>query len=970
MKKYFLNFICIAAAILTASCTRVEAPDTLGAEADVTFKVTTPQLATRAIGDGTTATNLYYGVYSVSTDANNTTTYTRINEISKTSSAQTINNRTTTVSLKLVNGKKYALLFWAANPNSVATVDWGNITMSYNPTTANTEAYDAFYHYEEFIVTGAINKDISLKRPFAQINIGTNDMVAATAAGMTVEETALTVEDVYTGMDLKTGDVTGNPTSVTYASSSVSAFDNEEFPVAGNKYMTMNYILVNEEKELTSITMTFKGDDGVEYTRNYYQVPVQRNYRTNIYGSILTDEANYKVTIEPEFDGEKNREIAAVTTGAGLVDVLQNGGKAQLQNNITFNDLLTKSVPVNAIRVNKSVVIDLNGYTLTHNGGQEVNGDIAIRVDNGGYVEFIGTKEGSKVIAEYGYIASANDGGVIVVDGGHYEAELTTFQANGGKVYIKGGEFKVNLNHSDPKWGTEYLLNHIDDENQNGLIEVTGGKFYKYDPANSDSEDPEMNFVKAGYSSVKEEDSEYYVVSEGVKNQVALEALIAEGGEVTLTDDVQLETPLLINNDVTINLNGKTITAGTFAESNGVISEGDTDSYVFWVKEGTLTLEGNGEVIADDAKYSIAVWADGGNVIINGGNYKNLHWGDLIYAKNGGNIVINGGSFVASNNGFGQEEGTQNEYSALNIHGSLPGTITVTGGSFYKFDPANNASENPAMNFVAEGYKSVQDGDYYVVVEGSVDVVASTDEGMEEALGKNEKDVVIVLGGDVTVDVAAWATEEFGGDKSETITIDGNGHTITFNQTNSDWNNITTANGAKLIIKNAHITNTGYNDGPWNRHDLNFNCHVVLTNVTSDKAIALKSDATLTNVTINDKNTSDTYAMWIQPNGQTVTLSNCLIDMIDCSDGRGIKIDEQYVDTPGKVTLKVSNTVFKTEEKSAIIVKSKAGADIKLSNVDITNVQADNTNAVWVDEASEVYYDLVNVVGGTKILEP
>lgn len=234
----------------------------------------------------------------------------------------------------------------------------------------------------------------------------------------------------------------------------------------------------------------------------------------------------------------------------------------------------------------------------------------------------------------------------------------------------------------------------------------------------------------------------------------------------------------------------------------------------------------------------------------------------------------------------------------------------------------------------------------------------------------NEKNVTVVLNEDVTVDVTAWATLEFGGDKSETITIDGNGKTLTFNHKNTDWSNIITANNAKLIIKNAHITNSGNNNGPWNRHDLNFACDVELTDVTSDKAIALKAGGTLTNVTINDSNASDTYALWIQPNGQTVTLNGCVIDMIDCTDGRGITINDQYVGSPAKVTLNVSNTTFKTEEKSAIIVKSTAGADITLNNVDITAVAADAVNAVWVDADRNAYFDLVTVSGGTKFQEP
>jgi hypothetical protein len=162
-------------------------------------------------------------------------------------------------------------------------------------------------------------------------------------------------------------------------------------------------------------------------------------------------------------------------------------------------------------------------------------------------------------------------------------------------------------------------------------------------------------------------------------------------------------------------LNGKTITSGVFAESNGTINEGTTDSYVFWVKDGTLNIHGDGEINAADAKYSMAVWADGRTVNIYGGTYKNNNASDLIYAKNGGVVNIYGGEFIASNKNADTEDGTLEEYSALNLHGTYPGAITVYGGSFYKFNPADNLSENPKVNFVAAGYQSVQNGDYWVV---------------------------------------------------------------------------------------------------------------------------------------------------------------------------------------------------------------------------------------------------------------
>jgi hypothetical protein len=280
------------------------------------------------------------------------------------------------------------------------------------------------------------------------------------------------------------------------------------------------------------------------------------------------------------------------------------------------------------------------------------------------------------------------------------------------------------------------------------------------------------------------------------------------------------------------------------------------------------------------------------------------------------------------------------------------------------------AIQSEGFDTFEEAYEAygTQWGDFIVKKAETVSVGSS--EELKDALAADEEQIIVELTDDVVYDVAAWNQNGLGGESTKEVVILGNGNTIDFNQTNSDWNNIVTNNGATLVLSNVNITNSGHNDGPWNRHDLNFGCDVKMNNVTSDKAFAFKAGATLNNVTISDANTSDTYAIWIQPNGQTVTLDNVTIDMLDCSDGRGIKIDEQYVSAPEKVTLNVSNTVFKTEEKAAIIVKSAAGADITLDNVDISEVAADSTNAVWVDEASAEYADLVTVAGGSKIVEP
>ena len=255
-----------------------------------------------------------------------------------------------------------------------------------------------------------------------------------------------------------------------------------------------------------------------------------------------------------------------------------------------------------------------------------------------------------------------------------------------------------------------------------------------------------------------------------------------------------------------------------------------------------------------------------------------------------------------------------------------------------------------------------------------------TNDELKAALTSNHEHIYVELDANVTYDVAAWENSAMGGDKTKSITINGKqvvtrggsyDKTLTFNQTNSDWNNIATKNGAKLILKNLNVTNSGRNDGPWNRHDLNFACDVEMDSVYSDKAIALKAGGVLKNVTINDKNTSDTYALWIQPKGQVVTLENCVIDMLGCTDGRGIKIDEQYLpaNEVKAPTLYVSRTTFKTEEKAAVIVKSVDGAIINWGERnDISEVAADSTFAVWVDEAS-ANADKVIVNGASARIE-
>jgi hypothetical protein len=213
------------------------------------------------------------------------------------------------------------------------------------------------------------------------------------------------------------------------------------------------------------------------------------------------------------------------------------------------------------------------------------------------------------------------------------------------------------------------------------------------------------------------------IVNELIDKKAVLEKFLADltaGGEVIVPCNLVLTAPIEITKDVTINLNGYTLTNTPWDE------DGESNAYMFWVKNGKLTINGEGTVIVPDAVYSMAVWANGGDVEINGGTYKNGGDScDLIYASKKGNVVINGGEFVAAGPASGTVPGTKNPYSALNIKDANKSTcsFSVKGGKFFKFNPADNLSESPKMNFVADGYESVAQGDWYVVREAADIVV-------------------------------------------------------------------------------------------------------------------------------------------------------------------------------------------------------------------------------------------------------
>ena len=109
------------------------------------------------------------------------------------------------------------------------------------------------------------------------------------------------------------------------------------------------------------------------------------------------------------------------------------------------------------------------------------------------------------------------------------------------------------------------------------------------------------------------------------------------------------------------------------------------------------------------SNYAMAVCASSrSEIIIKGGEFANQAPAgsalSLIYAEDNAKITIEGGTFKCVAPAW-----------TLNCNDNDTATITVKGGSFYKFDPSN-VTVGEGEIFIAEGYKVVQDGDWYKVV--------------------------------------------------------------------------------------------------------------------------------------------------------------------------------------------------------------------------------------------------------------
>ncbi|MBE6287726.1 MAG: hypothetical protein E7099_06020 [Mediterranea massiliensis] len=334
MKKFFYSVFALATMLLaTTSCSQemdeASAPIMTGV---TSFSVQlTGSLQTRTAGDGESVDKLYYAVYQDGT---------KVYPSSGNGTSSIANDLTAKVEIPLLKGETYDIIFWAQkDDNGIYDItDLTNIKVNYNATLSNQEKYDAFYNALNDFKADNKAHTVELRRPFAQLNLGTGDWEKAKSALKDTQTDPVTHSQVKVyGLANTFAPLTGVASGSVEATFTAAAITKESFNVTvdgeekGYTNLALNYLLVpctkapqglgnheaipTNEKALVDIEFVlYRGENNVLFAMDKISnAPVQRNYRTNVIGDLLTS-TGFDIIIKPEED-KPATDLIAIAEG-------------------------------------------------------------------------------------------------------------------------------------------------------------------------------------------------------------------------------------------------------------------------------------------------------------------------------------------------------------------------------------------------------------------------------------------------------------------------------------------------------------------------------------------------------------------------------------------------------------------------------------------------------------------------------
>ena len=252
MKKILYSLLTLAAALTVASCQQElpagSDPALGGPAVKASITLDLGQM-TKAYADGANATKLSYAFFDAE------------GALVPSLTKRKMDLTTDPIQVRLSKGAAYTFVAWAESANSIYTIneDFKTVTMATTGLTANNNDYDAFYVSAPITATETsanFEKSITLKRPFAQLNLLVPDGNAASYSAFT---SSLTVTGAHTGMNLLDGTLTTATANLTFDAAAVDL--TETTLKTGYKYLAMNYVFAAADAADYVVSMTVTPDN-------------------------------------------------------------------------------------------------------------------------------------------------------------------------------------------------------------------------------------------------------------------------------------------------------------------------------------------------------------------------------------------------------------------------------------------------------------------------------------------------------------------------------------------------------------------------------------------------------------------------------------------------------------------------------------------------------------------------------------
>ena len=343
MKRLTFLAATLATLFLAGSCQQENLEPAVQGTA-VRFEVEVPdEIGTKAVADGNNVDVLYYAIYK---DGEGSESHENgVRNPSSTPLASGYVERTSqkvfNITFDLLVDQDYVAVFWAqvgAEKNYYAWPENDDLRIikytDANGVIGNEEARAAFFRTYQFSTYEVQDHDVTLYRPFAQLNLGTTLESLQPRQGTTVEGTTVEYDiDVLTsqvkvkglaksfntiaglGVDEYCGQAEEASTDVytfkmhdVITKGKITDDGDREYLVVKNKegvetkyeYVAMNYLFANGNVEVEYDIVTDKGTVNNKVTN----VPVAENFRTNIIGNLLTSKTDFEIVVDENFDNE------------------------------------------------------------------------------------------------------------------------------------------------------------------------------------------------------------------------------------------------------------------------------------------------------------------------------------------------------------------------------------------------------------------------------------------------------------------------------------------------------------------------------------------------------------------------------------------------------------------------------------------------------------------------------------------